>query len=106
VEKLEIITMVDDSVFGFTIREAFSSPEEAEIRAKWTRLAIDYIEEQLETGDFPHTRSLVPDKGGVAAAFKMIESAFTGEDRFERGLARLLDGIELDIERRRADSAS
>jgi hypothetical protein len=35
----------------------------------------------------------------VAAAFEMIESAFTGEERFERGLSRLLDGIELDVER-------
>jgi hypothetical protein len=37
----------------------------------------------------------------VAAAFEMIESAFVGEERFERGLATLLDGIELDVERRR-----
>jgi hypothetical protein len=29
-----------------------------------------------------------------------------GEDRFERGLTRLLDGVELHIERRRAGSAS
>jgi AcrR family transcriptional regulator len=102
VEKLEIITMVDDYVFGYTIREATPSPRETEIRAEWTRLAIAYIEQQLETGEFPHIRSLIPDEGGVAAAFEMIESAFTGEDRFERGLARLLDGIELDLERRRA----
>jgi AcrR family transcriptional regulator len=98
VEKLELITMVDDYVFGYTIREPSPSPEEAETRAEWTRLASAYIEEQLETGDFPHIRSLVPDEG-VAAAFEMIESAFTGEERFERGLSRLLDGIELDVER-------
>jgi AcrR family transcriptional regulator len=100
VEKLEIITMVDDYVFGYTIREASPSPEEAEARAEWTRLAIAYIEEQLETGDFPHIRSLIPEEG-VGAAFQMIESAFTGEARFERGLVRLLDGIELDLELRR-----
>jgi hypothetical protein len=48
VAKLEITTMVDEYVFGYTIREASPSPEEAETRAEWTRLAIAYIEEQLE----------------------------------------------------------
>lgn len=104
VEKLELVTMVDDYVFGYTIREASPSREDAEARAEWTRLAIDYIEEQLGSGDFPHIRSLIPD-GDVAAAFKMIEAAFTGEERFERGLARLLDGIELGLERGRVDAA-
>jgi hypothetical protein len=106
VEKLEIVTMVDDYILGYTIREAFSSSGGPEMREEWSRLAIAYIEEQLETGDFPHIQSLIPDKGGVAAAFAMIESAFTGEDRFERGLTRLLDGVELHIERSRAGSAS
>jgi AcrR family transcriptional regulator len=105
VEKLEIITMVDDYVFGYTIREPSPSSEEAETRAEWTRLAIDYIEEQLETGDFPHIRSLIPEEG-VAAAFEMIETAFSREERFERGLGRLFDGIELYIERRSGRTAA
>jgi hypothetical protein len=58
----------------------------------------------IPEGELPNDWREARDR--VAAAFQMIESAFTGEERFERGLARLLDGIELDIERRRGGGSS
>jgi hypothetical protein len=60
-----------------------------------------YIDEQLATGDYPQLAGLIPE-GGMAAVWQRMHESDVAEDRFERGLERLLDGIELDLKRRRA----
>jgi hypothetical protein len=52
----------------------------------------------LQHGDFPHTRALVGD-GDIRANWERLAAQALERDRFELGLARLLDGIELDLGR-------
>ena len=65
------------------------------------RSAVEYIDEQLATGDYPQLAGLMPE-GGMAAVWERMHETDAAEDRFERGLERLLDGIELDLKRRGA----
>jgi AcrR family transcriptional regulator len=101
-EQLELVSLVDDYVFGYAIRARewrdplFDDTDEARQRLD---AILEYLDVQLRTGEFPHLVELAGDdpRGG----FARIATIGADEDRFERGLQRLLDGIELDIERRR-----
>lgn len=94
VGRLRVIGIVDDYVIGFCVREA------AGVGPGGLDPLLDYVAERLETGEYPETKSLVGD-GDMRAAWGRLASEVFGADRFEQGLGRLLDGIELDLERRR-----
>ena len=99
-DKLDIIAMVDEYVAGYLLRDAEIS-EELDPQ-QWIEPFSEYLDAQLEQGDFPQVRALIGEEGTRAAVERFIE--LTGDPgRFERGLKRLLDGIALDVERRRAD---
>jgi hypothetical protein len=61
---------------------------------------LDYVEAQLGSGEFPHTRSLIGE-GDIRTNWEHLAAEAFRPGRFERGLERLLDGIELDLQRRR-----
>jgi AcrR family transcriptional regulator len=102
--KFEIMSQVDEYVFGFVLRERTHGPFDPEERERWFARAAAFVQEQLETGDFPHTRALWP-HGDIREAWLELEASVSDDERFERGLARLLDGIELDIRRERVEDA-
>ena len=96
-ERVEIVGLVDDYVFGHVLRarELTRGPEreQAHIAAM-----LEYIEAQLATGEYPQMAELAGDD--VRASFERLAAVGADEGRFERGLQRLLDGIELDLRRR------
>jgi AcrR family transcriptional regulator len=96
--RLEIIAMVDDYVFGFAMRES-RVPEAADLDDVPDAL-FDYLQRQLETGEYPHMEELAGG-GEPREVFARIMAAMFDENRFERGLQRLLDGIAADVDRRR-----
>jgi len=103
VDRLRVIGMVDDYVIGFCVRDVAvraTVGESAGPGAGGLDPLLDYVAERLETGEYPETKGLVGD-GDVRATWGRLASQAFGADRFEQGLARLLDGIELDLERRR-----
>jgi hypothetical protein len=92
--ELEIVAQIDDYVFGFNVRSQ---------ELEGGHVALDdlqYMGDQLGTGRFPQLERLAGERGlrGIWDRFMVVLS---DEDRFERGLTRLLDGIELDLRRRR-----
>src|SRR4051812_35737630 len=93
--RLEIIAVVDDYVYGFAMRAA--GVHAADAADHVPAALVDYVEAQLATGEYPHMAEIVG-TGDTAAAFAHMLSVMFDEGRFERGLARLLDGIALDIE--------
>jgi AcrR family transcriptional regulator len=99
VESFEIITLVDDFVFGHAMRGRGPGPSDPAARQEWLERAADYIEEQVATGDYPHLQAVLPDEG-VRAVWERLEEGDADDSRFERGLKRLLDGIELDLKSR------
>jgi AcrR family transcriptional regulator len=96
-EQLEITGLVDDYVFGYAVRN-----REQEADRRHLESMVAYLQTQLDTGEFPHLAELMgndPRKG-----IERVMHLAAQEERFERGLQRLLDGIELDIERRRGSN--
>jgi AcrR family transcriptional regulator len=100
VTRFELINLVDEYVFGHVIRGGRPNRADPEARAEWLERASAYIEEQVETGDYPHLQAMLPE-GGMVEFWERLEKADTEDGRFERGLARLLDGVEVELERRR-----
>jgi AcrR family transcriptional regulator len=96
-ERLEIIAMVDDYVYGFVMRE--SRVSDGGTLDDVPEALFDYLKRQLDTGDYPHIAELTAG-GEPREVFGRIMATMFNERRFARGLERLLDGIERDIERR------
>jgi AcrR family transcriptional regulator len=85
----EAIVLVDEYVFGFAIREA---QESAEHERGWAPGVREFFQRELDSGEFPLVRELLGDDAD--AAVDRVAAVFFEPGRFERGLDRLLDGIE------------
>ena len=96
-DKLELVCAVDDYVFGYVLRadlEATQTPGDEE----FDELVLPFYESQLETGDYPNISKLF-DGLDAASGFDLVVGVFRAEGRFERGLERLLDGLEASLPR-------
>jgi AcrR family transcriptional regulator len=91
--KFELIGLVDDYVFGFALREAQEFDEHQ--RGGFPPEVREFFQRELDSGDYPLIRDFLgPDAG--AGIDVVVENVFR-EGRFERGLNRLLDGIEAEF---------
>jgi len=94
-KKLEIVSLVDDYVFGYVLRE-MEIAQWGDSGEKWTEETIEYFESLIATGKYPEIASLFGDgtrEEGLARAREMVNAG----DRFDRGLSLLLDGIEASL---------
>ena len=90
-ERLEVVWLVDDYVVGYSLREGAAQRDEGGAGA-----VAAYVDEQVVTGAFPHTRALLGPEG-AAAFLRRRMARGNDDDRFEWGLARVLDGIALRL---------
>jgi AcrR family transcriptional regulator len=83
-QKLELLALVDDFVFGYTLRAAETRGQK--VSAKVRAAVVAFGKRQLETGAFPHTAALfsTPDDENL------IERLVSDDGRFERGLEAIL----------------
>jgi len=87
-EKFELVTAVDEYVFGFCLAERSNAvdldamPEEM----------VAYVERLAATGEYP-TLTALSDEYGTRGAFEVLRAQIADPDRFGRNLARLLDGF-------------
>jgi AcrR family transcriptional regulator len=102
-ERMRVLAMVDDYTLGFSIRNAVLGSITDEV--SWTTL-MEYMEKQLETGEFPHLKELVGDDTVKETSDRMMGAIETSDGRFEEGLNRLLDGIAQEIEARAGAASS
>jgi hypothetical protein len=93
-EQMDLIGFVDDYVLGFVVRDQESPDEDFE----WLDEMAAYIDARLATGEFPHLQAFVGE-GEPIETWRAIARELQASDRFERGLARVLDGIELELRR-------
>ena len=100
-KQAELSSIVDDYVFGHAMRAyhhaGFGS--ETDPQERLDAMAA-YLTEQLAEGEFPHLYAIAGDD--PAAGFARIGHLTGDEQRFERGLQRLLDGLEAWVEEARA----
>jgi AcrR family transcriptional regulator len=99
-EQLELIAFLDDYVFGYSLRERQEQLEQSHGEERLEAIS-SYITEQLKSGQFPRVEALLAGRSPRAFVEETIEH-FAGDERFERGLKRVLDGIALELERRRS----
>jgi AcrR family transcriptional regulator len=102
-DRLELAGLVDDYVFGFTLRELLQEMYEAEGDPDMTESGMAFFESELETGEYPNVSKLL--RGDLRSAVERLMESFSGEQatnrRFERGLKALLDGFEANLPKRR-----
>lgn len=96
--RIDLIGLVDEYAFGFSVR-AGAHADAAE--GNWFDGIREYIEAQLETGDYPHIAALFPEGVERGETWKRLAALDHDEGRFRRGLDRLLDGVALELERRK-----
>jgi AcrR family transcriptional regulator len=89
--KLDLITLVDDYVFGHVLRAGEVRARSAGADPGHAAGIAGYIQGQIATGRFPHLEKLTHDP----AAQTLADPGRLGE-RFERGLRALLDGAAAD----------
>ena len=85
-DKLDVIFAVDEYVFGYCL----SAREEASTASD--DMIPSYLEELARSGDYPETEALL-DAHGMEGVWSQISSYRRDADRFDRNLARLLDGL-------------
>jgi AcrR family transcriptional regulator len=91
-QTFEVIGQVDDYVFGYSLREV---QEAAEHEHGWSPVVVDFLKREMETGDYPLIHEFFGDD--FEGAFEQAMELMADEDRFHRGLKRLLDGIEAEF---------
>jgi AcrR family transcriptional regulator len=93
VEGLDVVLAVDEYVFGHCAHQRmnFTQPDEPSSDAETQA----YVRGLLATGGYPSISRLV-DRYGFDGVWERIATHGRDEDRFERGLRRLLAGFEAE----------
>jgi AcrR family transcriptional regulator len=91
-EVFDLIGQVDDYVFGYAIREV---QELEEHERGWPPEVLDFLQRELDTGDYPRISEFFGND--AIAGAEEVMAMVAQEGRFERGLKRLLDGIEANL---------
>jgi AcrR family transcriptional regulator len=94
-QTFEVIGQIDDYVFGYALREV----QEAEEHERgWPPEVVDFFKRELATGAYPRITEFFGDD--FDASFEHVVEFMAESNRFDRGLARLLDGIEAEFPRK------
>ncbi|MGZ4715109.1 MAG: TetR/AcrR family transcriptional regulator [Acidimicrobiales bacterium] len=97
--KLEIVSSVDEYVFGYCLNRRNNT----QAGDAFDDSMVAYVNGLIDTGEYPALKALVDDLG-LDESWTQIETNLRDDSRFDRTLERLLDGIEADLERRVAPS--
>ena len=100
-DKLDVMSVVDEYVFGYCLHERTNFHDEN--RGETSEEMMRYINELIATGDYVQLTQLF-DTYGTDAAWARTNAHASDPGRFERNLRRILDGFEADFERRRSGS--
>jgi AcrR family transcriptional regulator len=98
-DRMHILGVVDEYAFGYFMREA---TDQDQSDAGQIADAAAYFEEQLASGDFPHTAALLQEGENLEAVILQMFEQMQDAGRFESGLDIVLDGVELYLRRRGA----
>jgi AcrR family transcriptional regulator len=98
--RMEIIALIDDYVIGFVLRtQAIAEAEEDIDDTEWLRTVFDYLRAELDRGDYPTLQSELDAHRAAGGSDEDLPRMALDEGRFERGLERILDGIEAGLRR-------
>jgi hypothetical protein len=92
-EKLHIVHLIDEFLFGFCLNERNNGRGD-----HGGREMLDYVAVLLETEAYPALGALVAEDG-LDAVWDEVQRANDAPDRFEKHLGLLLDGIQAGLAR-------
>ena len=92
-EKIDIVTAVDEYVFGYCLHNRNSRMAEEQ---SFDDDALAYVNGLVESGDYPQLEAMTREYG-LEEGWRLIDKHLRDPQRFARNLARLLDGIETEI---------
>ena len=92
-DKLDVITAVDEYVFGFCIHERSDFLDSADVEGGHM---LEYVKELVATGEYPQLAAMTSDVD-LETLWGQIRAHAADPKRFDRNLARLLNGIEQDL---------
>jgi AcrR family transcriptional regulator len=99
--QMDLIAAIDDYVIGFVIRsQRFAEEEEQSPGQEWLEQMFQHMRERIESGSYPHLQRALEANRAEGRSDEDLARMATDERRFERGLERILDGIELELQRR------
>ncbi len=90
--KLDVVTAVDEYVFGFCLRER----NDLQVDDGSGNGMVAYVHGLLATGSYPQLAAMAEEMG-LAEGWAQIEAHFRDPDRFDRNLARFLAGVEAGL---------
>lgn len=110
-DRMDVLAAVDDYVSGFVLKSD-REPGLEEVPEEFAQQANQYIEQLIATGAYPNVANLLGDgdshrdgdggsDGGKFEALRRVATRYSADERFERGLRRLLDGVAAQINRQR-----
>jgi AcrR family transcriptional regulator len=96
-ERFELVTAVDEYVFGYCMMQRANAVDgdEGFLETEF----VDYVEALIDQGGFPALAAIKAEHGTLGA-FEVMRRQGNDPDRFDRNLARLLDGFEAGYRRR------
>jgi AcrR family transcriptional regulator len=92
-EKFDIVSAVDEYVFGYCMQYR-NSQRSAE--PPFDAGMIAYVSGLVETGDYPQVAAMT-EEYGLEEGWRLIDTHMRDPRRFGRNLARLLDGIAAEV---------
>ena len=102
--QMEIVALVDDYVFGFVLRASIAVLETREERGRARvdagRLRL-HVQRSSRPGPTRTSRASRQANRAAGGRDEDLAEMALDEGRFERGLDRLLDGVEVELKRRR-----
>jgi AcrR family transcriptional regulator len=89
-EKIDLLTAVDEYVFGFCLHERNNYSDAGD---DLTPRMETYLRALLATGDYPALAELTEHQP-LREVWREVSSAMRADGRFDRNLTRILDGFE------------
>jgi AcrR family transcriptional regulator len=100
--RMEIVSQLDEYVFGYAEGQPDRTGSDiADWEEKWgdyLDVVGDYLRGEIAGGGFPNVEEFLGGDDFPTVVRRMIAES-TADERFERGLGRLLDGIQAEIDR-------
>lgn len=96
-DKLQVLGMVDDFVFGHVVRASATWVHGTD--RKSMKSFADFATRELATGGYPTLAAILGDQDPIEAFYR-FSSMMGDEEQFEIGLDTILDGVDLRIARR------
>jgi AcrR family transcriptional regulator len=91
-DKLDIVGTVDEYVYGHCLHQRNNLQDDNPV----SEAMGDYVNGLIATGEYPQLAAMA-DEHGLEEAWSVVDEHFRDPDRFERNLARVLDGIEANL---------